>query len=87
MADDWLCTPLHNAAGAGHALVARELLEAGADLDARSANKSKTPLDLARDKDKHNVIPVINEYMSKKSRLRLNQAAFEQEKKDLRAKA
>ena len=77
--DDWLCTPLHNAAGAGHPEVARELLEAGASLDSRSANKSKTPLDLARDKNRHAVIPVLNEFMSKRSRLKMNEGARETE--------
>jgi len=57
--DDWNVTPLHNAAGAGKVDIVRELCEAGADTDARTAAKSKTPIDIARDKGKFDVIPVI----------------------------
>ena len=40
--DDWNCTPLHNAAGAGHYQIVDLLCEAGARLDARASNKGKT---------------------------------------------
>ena len=39
LADDWNCTPLHNAAGAGHYQIVDSLCEAGARLDARASNK------------------------------------------------
>ena len=57
--DDWRCTPLHNAAGAGHVEIVHALCEAGARMDIRSANKGKTALEVARDKGKFDVIPVI----------------------------
>ncbi len=66
--DDWRCTPLHNAAGAGHVDIVRELCEAGAKLDVRSMNKGKTPLEIARDKGKFEVIPVLQDYMSRAGR-------------------
>ena len=42
LCDDWNCTPLHNAAGAGHYQIVDLLCEAGARLDARASNKGKT---------------------------------------------
>ena len=66
--DDWQCTPLHNAAGAGHADIVSELCEAGAKLDVRSSNKGKTPMDIARDKGKFEVIPILQAFMSKGKR-------------------
>lgn len=65
MLDDWQCTPLHNAAGAGHADIVKELCESGAKLDVRSSNRGKTPIEIARDKGKFEVIPILQDYMSK----------------------
>ena len=42
----------------------KELCEAGAKLNARCANKAKTPIDIARDKKKYNVIPVLQVRMA-----------------------
>ncbi len=63
--DDWNCTPLHNAAGAGHVDIVKELCEAGADTDVRSSNKARTALEIARDKHKYDVVPVLQEYITK----------------------
>ncbi len=57
--DDWRCTPLHNAAGAGHPEVVQELCEAGADTEIKSSVKSKTAIEFARDKGKFDVIPIL----------------------------
>ena len=39
LCDDWNCTALHNAAGAGHYQIVDLLCNAGARLDARASNK------------------------------------------------
>ena len=39
LCDDWNCTALHNAAGAGHYQIVDLLCDAGARLDARASNK------------------------------------------------
>ncbi|TRY68529.1 hypothetical protein TCAL_13102 [Tigriopus californicus] len=66
--DNWQCTPLHNAAGAGHEEIVKELCEVGADLHVRCTNKGKTPVDIARDKGKFNVVPMLQDYISVRSR-------------------
>lgn len=66
--DNWQCTPLHNAAGAGHEQIVKELCEVGANLHVRCTNKGKTPVDIARDKGKFNVVPVLQDYISFRSR-------------------
>lgn len=63
--DDWKCTPLHNAAGAGHADIVKELLEAGADTEVRSSNKGRTPMEIAREKGKFDVVPILQAYVTK----------------------
>ena len=41
LADDWNCTALHNASGAGHYKNVDLLCEAGARVDARASNKGR----------------------------------------------
>jgi len=59
--DDWQVTPLHNAAGNGHVEVVKELCEAGADTEVRSS-KGKSPVEIARDRGKLDVIPILQKY-------------------------
>ncbi len=44
------------------------LCENGANLDARSSNKGKTPLEIARDKGKLNVVAVLQDFIRNKGR-------------------
>ena len=71
MADDWNCTPLHNAAGAGHYQIVDLLCENGARIDARASNKGKTPIEIARDKEKFDVVSLLQEHIRKRSRAKL----------------
>ena len=68
--DNWNCTPLHNAAGAGHLDIVDFLCSVGANLESRSSNKGKTPLEMARDKNKFEVVGLIQEHIRQRSKLK-----------------
>ena len=68
--DNWNCTPLHNAAGAGHLEIVDFLCSVGANLESRSSNKGKTPLEMARDKNKFEVVGLIQEHIRQRSKLK-----------------
>ena len=68
--DNWNCTPLHNAAGAGHLDIVDFLCSVGANLESRSSNKGKTPLEMARDKNKFEVVGLIQKHIRQRSKLK-----------------
>jgi hypothetical protein len=43
-------------------------VSAGANMNARSSNKGKIPLELARDKGKHDVVALLQDHIRKRSR-------------------
>ena len=45
--------------------------EAGARIDARASNKGKTPMDIARDRQKYDVVSLLQEHIRKRSRAKL----------------